>query len=799
MKKNILFIILLLLSIPYVSSTEEYLSLEWKYDATASASHVDFLTLDKEGTQAVVSGVSLYTTAGVAGWLTAVEADGDPLWQKKGFLAFSSMRVTDIDKDGKDEIIAGVSHYVHCFDTDGNVKWKVATGAKNVITSIELADINKDGYDEVIAAGESMHLPNIYVIGKTGKIIWNARAQEGVNSIAVGDIDGDGKLNVVSGTVGRHGVFYKSSFIRVFDNNGKTVWDKRIDKGTAKIALGDVTGDGKLEILLGSLHNLWVFDYQSNKIFSYETKGYIRDIIVADIDLDGRNEVILGSNDLYVLDSKGKLKWTNSAGKEAINDMELMDIDSDGYPEILIGSDGAYIVDHNGDMVWEYATEKAVKSVAVGDLNGDTFIEVVAGSLDNFIYLFTSNRYKLTTEAEKYHSAAKNNYASGNTEAAIENARKAKDYFIQLNASDRVSDMDQLITLIKSTATQAEDDENLAYTYYNKSRSFYITGEYMNASYWARKASYKYEEIDNESMKNKSDELIANSQKYLKQKADEYFEKASSNLRSSNYDLALENSKNASKIVIWLENRNKTITILELTADIYTQMAEEQRSSGEFEKASSSIQNALFIYKCIDGAHPTYPPECFPSDIEPKDISILIEEIGNISYNDSVYMNESIHLRSIVYLISENNTGDLIGDFGDIFSIFNPISDFFGYLANLISWNFTVIMIIVALIIIILLLYVLLSVIQGKKLQIPTIKEIRNPLPIISSILSGIRKPKTKTIKPDYRSYYKPDTEPVKVEKKVEENELEVEKIRKDGTRSVGVTLTSLQKLGDEK
>ncbi len=845
MKNNYITIAIIILAcISSVNSEEELLSLTWKYDVAGSASHVHLFKVDEYGNMGVVTGASIYTTAGAAGWFTALDSEGNYLWEKKGFLSINSMAVTDLDLNGRNELIAGISQYIYSMNDKGSTIWKVATGPQNTINDIVIADINDDGFDEVIAGGESLHYPNIYVVDRNGKIVWKVRAPEGVNSIAVGDINNNGNLEVVSGTVGKYGVYYKASYVNVYDKNGKAMWDQRTARGISKVYLADLDGDNYLEIFLGSLHNLWVMDYKGNDVLHFETKGYIWDILVDDIDSDGNNEIILGSNDLYVLSQSGSLKWTNSAGSETIYDLELIDIDADGNNEILAASDGLYLVDYNGDTKWEYSTDKAVKSIYIGDLDGDSFNDIIAGSLDKNIYVFTTTMYQKRKEAERYHSKAKNYYAAGNLEEALENARKAKEYFRELEDDAMVDDINKLISNIQSSSEQLVQDDALAYSYYNRSRTFYIQGVYMNASYWAEKAIYKYSEVlHNDSMTTKSEEIYNNSQKFIINEAEDYLNKLKADYRESDYDNALLNAEYSYDRYVWLEDRNKTIEVLEYTADVYYAFAEEQRSSGDFFNASISAQKALFIYKCIDGSHPEYPPKCFPDDAPVIDIIFLVDEIRNLSYDGSPYINESLKLKSLILLISENKTGSMfdninLGDFGNPFG---PVIGFFSYLINLISWNFMNILVIGALVFIIVLLLLLLSMVTGRDVLYPIKSRIKFKIklprrgkskPVFEGGYTPEYEPRgEREYEPRHEPRFEPVTKPTYEprgdveEKTFDESKIgfrrrpkyepfeeeyesfdekpdalesgEVEKIRKDARKGVGATLKSLKELDD--
>ncbi len=762
-----------------VSSGEDILSLEGEYDVGGFALYVDSLGNANGGD--IIVGCSYSTGAGAAGWVTALDLDGGTLWERRGFPRISSMEVVDLDGDGEDEILLGVLHYIQCYDAKGSRRWNIGTSVGNTITSIKTADLDGDGLREIVVGGDSTVYPNLYVLGGDGKIIWKIRAGAyEVNAVAVGDINGDGRMEIAAGTVAKHGNYYNPSRVYLYDCQGNMMWEKILPRGTATIELADIDGDGKMEVLVGSLHYFTVIDHQGNSLMDFETRGYINDILVEDIDLDGEKELLLGSNDLYVLDSEGNAKWENPAGDYVINDIELVDMDSDNYPEIVVASDGLYIMDRNGDTIWEHSTEKEVKDIHISDMDGDSFPDVVAGSLDNHVYYFTSTVYQMRVKAQKYYSEAKRYYSSGRLEEAMDDILEAKSYYQQLGDKEGISDTDRLISLINSASSKKIEERELAHAYYNRSRGFYLAGDYMNATYWARKARYKYDLLDNDSMAARAEEIINNSLRFMEREADESFNKALSYRNSSNHTLLLSNAEEAVRRYIQLGYVNETVAALELAAETYTLMAEEQRYVGDFQNASVSAQKALYIYGCIDTSVVGYPPECLPDDMDIKDVSVLAGEIRNLTYNGSAYTNESLQLKSVILAVSQNDTGRF--SFSLDF-ITRPVSGSLDYAVNFVSWNSSIITVFVALLLVSLMLFVLYSMLSSQGV-VPQIKYLSDfPLKVLRrEIRSSHRKPVTDE-STEFRCFDSADER--------------VDKIKKDSKRGMGVNLNSLRDLGE--
>jgi len=118
---------------------------------------------------------------------------------------------------------------------------------------------------------------------------------------------------------------------------------------------------------------------------------------LGDIDGDGYLEIIVGSSDgkVYVWHHEGQavIGWPKRTGSELFSSPALIDLEGDGHMEIFTGSSDGKIHawHHNGSLVvgWPRQTNSLVAaSLALSDIDGNGDIEIVAISFQGSIYVW---------------------------------------------------------------------------------------------------------------------------------------------------------------------------------------------------------------------------------------------------------------------------------------------------------------------------------------------------------------------------------------------------------------------------
>ncbi len=229
--------------------------------------------IDADGEDEIIAGAD----AGHAPLLGLFERDGTP--RQISFYPFDtrfrgglSVAAGDVDGDGKDEIgvaqASGGQAWIKVMRSNAQhtlLAYFNAFGSAEVGASLAFGDIDRDGKDELIVGAGPGGGPQIrvYDIGTTAisgsatgatlKPIsfyaFSSKSRSGI-SVAAGDLDGDGKDEIIASLLTGEEAWVKAYRY----NTDKTVvasfraYAAGLTCG-ARVAAGDVTGDGKADIL----------------------------------------------------------------------------------------------------------------------------------------------------------------------------------------------------------------------------------------------------------------------------------------------------------------------------------------------------------------------------------------------------------------------------------------------------------------------------------------------------------------------------------------------------------------------
>ncbi len=357
-------------------------------DATTFATKTDFATggrpadvaladLDNDGKADIATVNDL---AGTVSLLRNTSSPGSFSFDAKIDMAAGAssqgMKASDIDGDGKLDLITvsdGATQVsVHRnTSTLGSLSFQTrvsfATGSTPVY--IDFSDLDGDGRTDLAVANRGSSTVSVYRnTGSVGTISFSAKQDFAVgtnpNGVAIGDLDGDGKPDVV--TANR-----ATSTISIFRNtstSGTINFAARFDltsgAGANGVAIGDLDGDGKMDIA--------VTNYTARTVSVF------------------RNNSAPGSINAASFDARADL--TNSATISPTY-ISLGDVNGDNRADILVGNDAGTLmqvhrnISSSGSLTSssfttqiDFTTGTRPHNVTSGDLDGDGKPEIVSAN-----------------------------------------------------------------------------------------------------------------------------------------------------------------------------------------------------------------------------------------------------------------------------------------------------------------------------------------------------------------------------------------------------------------------------------
>jgi outer membrane protein assembly factor BamB len=368
-------------------------------------------------------------------------------WYWTGNTVINSVVSGDVDGDGFKEIVTGGYYFDGVRTIAQLVEWNGATLAvdrltawywigNTTINSIAIGDVDGDNQTEIVTGGfYNDGVRNIaQLIEWNGATLtvdrltgWYWTGNTVINSVAIANVDGDAQVEIVTGGYYNDGV---RNIAQLIEWNGAnlavdrlTGWYWTSNTVINSVALGDVDNDTQIEVVTGGYYNDGVrniaqlIEWNGASLAVDRLTGWywtsntvVNSVAVGDADNDGSSEVVTGGyyND-GVRNIAQLIEWNGASlavdrltgwywtSNTVINSVAIGDVDGDGQTEVVSGgyyNDGvrniAQLIEWTGSNLavdrltgWYWTSNTVINSVAIGNVDGDGQTEVVTGGYYN--------------------------------------------------------------------------------------------------------------------------------------------------------------------------------------------------------------------------------------------------------------------------------------------------------------------------------------------------------------------------------------------------------------------------------
>ncbi|NNJ12395.1 VCBS repeat-containing protein [Chloroflexales bacterium ZM16-3] len=290
------------------------------------------------------------------------------LWYKsKDDLSFGGGGIGDFNGDGLDDLAVVTNDYSNaadqlyillqrdsqilappiCFSTEGRE------------SALAVGDLNGDGRDDLVVGGEGAQI-TLFLSAAEG--VFGTRrtllAGDSPDSLAVGDLNGDGRMDVAVG-------HWQSPIVGLFIQQEDGEMAPMISlpatkQGYDDIAIGDVNGDGLADVVRLRREvspPLEVFFQQPDHSFAngvgYDDRIGLGGVKIGDVTGDGKNDLVIagGGNrpnaqiDILAQGAGGLLvKRASYPSYDSPRAVQIADLDGDGRNDVLLLHWGFFMV-----------------------------------------------------------------------------------------------------------------------------------------------------------------------------------------------------------------------------------------------------------------------------------------------------------------------------------------------------------------------------------------------------------------------------------------------------------------------
>lgn len=247
-----------------------------------------------------------------SGELCLVSNNGEIIW-KKSISNAKIFRIAGFLEDNKfGVIVIDNQSNVYLIDENGEIGWRKSINGYGALNYPAVGDVNNDFNLEIIISSNHGY---IIILDNKGNLLPSSdiiSVGNPLSNSALADIDEDGYLDIV---VTGGGKIFAYRFNGVSLTDFPIVIERGFEEQVySDPVLADLDGDGKVEIIVGSMNNqILAYDYQSHKIDGFPrsvSQPILSSPVITNLNGNGKFSLIARSKDnyCYVLPLKFEFK-----------------------------------------------------------------------------------------------------------------------------------------------------------------------------------------------------------------------------------------------------------------------------------------------------------------------------------------------------------------------------------------------------------------------------------------------------------------------------------------------------------